>query len=179
MAGIAGDVGGGEEVHFEFDAAIAVAFFAASAGGVEGEARDIVTTGAGFGELGEDFADFIEDADVGGRATAGGFADGALIDFVNVFDVLEIFHFAKVRGFSSAGGDGEAAVHEGGFAGARNACEDGEATEGDVDVDVFQVIDGAFLDGEKIFCDGTAGASYRVGDGGGEGAVGGGLTSGK
>ena len=93
VAGVAIDPGGGKEVHFEFDASVAFAFGALAFAVVEGEARGGVAAHAGFGELGEEGTDVVEEFDVGGGAGAGGFADGGLVDFEAVFD-----------GFKSAGG---------------------------------------------------------------------------
>ena len=82
VAGFAVDPGGGQEIHFEFHPAVALALRAASALGVEGEARGVEAAHAGLGELGEERADVIEDLDVGRRAGAGGLADGRLVDLV-------------------------------------------------------------------------------------------------
>ena len=87
----------------------------------------------------------IEDFDVGGGAGAGGLADGGLIDLEAGFDGFFACGFTEGEvGFFDAGGlgfvveeGGDAGVHERGFPGAGNAGEDGEAAEGDGDVDVF------------------------------------------
>ena len=86
VAGIAVDPGGGQEIHFEFHAAVALAFGAASALGVEGEAGGVEAAHAGLGELGEEGADVIEDFHISRRTGARGLADGRLIDFVAGFD---------------------------------------------------------------------------------------------
>ena len=172
VADLAMGAGGGEEGHLDFDLAIALAGVAAAAVGVEGEAAGAVTPGAGEGDLGEEFADVVEDADVGGGAGAGGFADGALIDFVDGVDV-----FGAGEGFPRVGGglflsafDGfgegvfdsgeEGAVEEGAFAGAADAGDDGEAGEGDLDGDVFEVVGGGAGEGEPA-------GGGEVGGGGG------------
>ena len=86
VAGFAVDPGGGQEIHFEFHAAVALALRAASALGVEGKARGIEAAHAGFGHLGEERADVIEDFHISRRAGTRGLADGRLIDFVTGFD---------------------------------------------------------------------------------------------
>jgi hypothetical protein len=58
----------GEEIHLEFDDALAEAGFAATAFVVEGESAGCVTAHAGGGEVGEHLADFIEDLHVGCEA---------------------------------------------------------------------------------------------------------------
>ena len=148
------DAGGGEEVHLDLDLAVAVAGLAASALGVEGEAPSIEASGAGGGELGEELANVVEDADVGGGAGAGGLADGRLIHFIDGGDVLSTGELpprlrraggGRLAGFAwlrqsllHCGEDGRA--HERAFAAAADSGEEGEASERDADVDVLQVV---------------------------------------
>ena len=64
--------------------------------------------------------------------------------------------------------DGEASTHEGGFSGAGNAGENGEAPEGDFDVEIFEVVEGATFELEPVlfgFEDLTAGAATGVSEG--------------
>jgi len=75
-------------------------------------------------------------------------------------------------------GLGDAAAHEGGFAGAGNSGEDGEAAEGDFDVDVFEVVGGAAFELKPVFFgfeDFAAFASTWVDEGICEGLDGGGI----
>lgn len=88
VAGFAVDPSGREEVHFEFDSAIAFAVGAAATFGVEGETRGVEAANARFGHLGEERADVVEDFYVSGGAGTGGFTDGGLVDFINGFDGL-------------------------------------------------------------------------------------------
>ena len=143
FAGFAVGPGGGEEVHLQLDASVAAAFGAAAGFVVEGKSGGIESAEAGFGELGEELADFVEKFDVGGRAGTGGFADGGLVDFE---DGLELFESGSgleglfgggFRLAEGSGGDREAAAHEGGLAAAGDAGEDSEAADREGGVDVF------------------------------------------
>ena len=89
MAGFAVDPGGGHEVHFEFDASVSFALGALAFFVIKGEAGGGVAADSRLGELGEEGADVVEEFDVGCGTGAGGFADGRLVDFVFVFEVLE------------------------------------------------------------------------------------------
>src|SRR5690606_4971971 len=72
--------------------------------------------------LRERLADRLEQARVGGGVTASGAADRGLVDG------------------DDPGVGGEAAVDEGALAGAGDAGDDAEHSEGDVDVDLLQVV---------------------------------------
>ena len=73
-------------IRFQFDVAGAFALGAAALGAVEGETAGCVAAEAGFGGLGEELADVVEEADVGGGGGAGGAADGGLVYLMNGFD---------------------------------------------------------------------------------------------
>jgi hypothetical protein len=113
-AGFAVDPGGGEEIHFEFNASVAFAFRALALLVIKGKAGGGVATHAGVRELGKEGADVVEEFDVGGRAGAGGFSDGGLINFVAVFEGVEAGGGGewRVLGFLLAS-NREAATHEG------------------------------------------------------------------
>ncbi len=83
------DPGCGEEIHFQFDSSVAFAFGALSFFVVEGESGSGVATHTRFGEVGKEGADMVEELDIGRGAGAGGFTDGRLVDFVDVFDGVE------------------------------------------------------------------------------------------
>jgi hypothetical protein len=75
-------------VHFDFDDAVALTVFAATAFDVEGEAAGFVASDLGFGLVGEEFSDGAENAGVGGWVGSGGAAYGGLVydyDFVEIF----------------------------------------------------------------------------------------------
>jgi len=130
VAGFAMDPGGGEEIHFQLHATVAFAFGAASAVGVEGKAGDVEAAHAGFGELGEERADVVEDFHIGRRAGTRGFADGRLIDFEAGFNLFLAAGLAEREvGFFHPRGlgfvfeqRGDAGVHQRGFAGTGNSC---------------------------------------------------------
>ena len=133
----------GQEVHFDFDDAVALAGFAAAAFDVEGESADVVAAFAREGHAGEEFADGGEQAGVGGGVGARGAADGGLVD---VDDFIEVFEAADVvvwGGFflgavEFAGGDfGEGVVNQGGFAAAGYAGDAGNQTERQFEGNVF------------------------------------------
>lgn len=70
----------GEELHFDFFEAEALAAGAAAAGGgVEGEERGGEVVLEGLGGVCEEVADGVEDAEVDGGCGAGGAADGGLV----------------------------------------------------------------------------------------------------
>ena len=152
VAFAAGEPAGGQETHFEFDRALAEAGFAASAVRVEGKPAGRVAAHARGGESGEELADFVEDFDVSGGRRARGFADGGLVDHVDGPDVLGAGQFVIRRGSGFAGGFAsapghrfferghEGAAQEGGFARAGDAAGHGEASEGNTDVDILQVV---------------------------------------
>ena len=76
VADFAGDVHVGQEVHFDFNHAVALAGFAAAAFDVEGESADVEAAFAREGYAGEEFADGGEQAGIGGGVGARGAADG-------------------------------------------------------------------------------------------------------
>lgn len=52
----------------------------------------------GFGELGKELADEVEDADVGGRCGARGFADGGLVHFDDGAELVGVCEGAEGGG---------------------------------------------------------------------------------
>ena len=95
VAGFAGDIDRREEVHFDLDEAVALAFLAAAALDVEAEAAGLVAANFGGGQSGEEVADLVEHAGVGGRVAARGAADGRL---VNDDDLVQVLEAANERG---------------------------------------------------------------------------------
>jgi hypothetical protein len=92
VAGFAGDIDGRQEVHFDFDQAVALAFLATAALDVEAEAAGLVAADFGRGQFGEEIADLVEHAGVGGRIAARGAANGGL---VNDDDLVQGFEAAN------------------------------------------------------------------------------------
>ena len=94
VADVAGDEDVRQEVHFDFDDAVALAGFASTAFDVKGEPPRRVAAGARFLRAGKEFADGGEDAGVGGGVGARRAADGRLVDvddFVEVFEAFDAF----------------------------------------------------------------------------------------
>ena len=75
-ASFAVDPSGGEKIHLELDSPVAFALGALSFLVVEGESGGGVATHAGFGKLGKEGADVVEEFDVSGGAGAGGLPNG-------------------------------------------------------------------------------------------------------
>jgi hypothetical protein len=186
----AGHGGGGEEVHLEALFAKAFAGGAAALGGVVGEAGDAVAAGFAFGEGGEEGADGVEDAGVGGGGGSGGFADGGLIDFDDGGDAVGtgecgLLWAAGCFGWEGffvevcADDRGEDFADEGGFAGAGGAADDGEATAGDGEGEVADVVGGGVGEDDVGGVGaGSAGAAQGVAEGFAKEAGGGGFCAG-
>ena len=150
-AAFAIDPGGGEEIHFQFDAAVALALGALPFLVVEGKAGGGIAAHAGFGELGEEGSDVVEEFDVGGGAGARGLADRRLVDLVAVFEILEADGFVVRRFFRLLlAGDTETPTHERGLAGAGDACENGETPKRNLDVEIVEVVQGAAFELEPV-----------------------------
>src|SRR5882762_1065726 len=145
-ADFASDVNIGQKIHFDAAQAVALAGFAAAAFYVEAEAAGAVAAFAGFGEHGEKLADGGEDAGVSGGIGARGAADGCLVDLDNFVDLIGANDFAVgagrfLRAIEFLGeGAIEDVVDQGGFAGAGDAGDYGEQTEGERDVDIFEIV---------------------------------------
>ena len=146
VADVAGDVYVRQEVHFDFDDAVALAGFASAAFDVEGEAPRRVAARAAFLGTGEKVADGGEDAGVGGGVGSGGAADGRLVDVDDFVELVEAGDAFVGRGVVAGavevfgGGFGERFVDEGAFAAAGDAGDAGEEAERQFEVDVFQVV---------------------------------------
>ena len=92
VAHLAGNVDVRQEVHLDLDLAIAFAGLAAPARNVEAEAAGTVAARAALGRAGEQGAQIVPEADVGGRVGAWRAADGRLVhvdDLVNLVDARE------------------------------------------------------------------------------------------
>ena len=89
VADLARHVDVGEEVHLDLDRAVAGARVAAPALDVEREPPGLVAADLRLGRGGEQLADVVEDAGVGGRVGARGAPDRALVDVHDLVEVLE------------------------------------------------------------------------------------------
>src|SRR6266852_1772821 len=177
-ADFAGDVNIGKKIHFDAAQAIALAGFAAAAFYVEAEAAGTVAALARFGEHGEKLANGRENAGVGGRVGGRGAADGSLVDLDDFVDLIGADDFAvragRLLGAIEFLGEGaiENVVDEGGFAGAGNAGDDGEKSEGQGDVDIFEIVgasaenlDGFAVGAAALFGDGDMGGAAEIASG--------------
>ena len=144
VAVIAGRVAAGQEGHFMLDVPIATAGLAAAALGVEGESAGGIAAGTGSRSGGEDGADVVENFQIGGGGAAAGFADRALVHFVNGFQCFQagdggvgflgrLFHLGQ----AILHGGSQTSAHEAAFATAADTGKDGEAADGDGQIDVL------------------------------------------
>ena len=146
VADVAGDEDVGEEMHFDFERAVALAMFAASAFDVEAEASGVVAADTGGGDLREKFADGAEGTGVGGGIGARGASDGRLVDHDEAVDLSGtedgVVRAGCFLGAVEVAGQGgaEDVVDEGGFAAAGNTGDADEAAEREMGVDVLQVV---------------------------------------
>ena len=145
-AGFAGDVDIGKKVHFDFDDAIPVAGFTPSAPDIETEPSGLVSPHLGVWEHGEEFTNVGENPGIGRRIGTGRTSDRALIDADDLIDIAQALdgpdtsHFylgpvefpgqVRVEDF----------VDETALAGTRDARHTGQGPEGDLNVDVFEVV---------------------------------------
>ncbi len=160
MAGGAGAVHAGEKEEFDADEAFAGAGFAAALGYVEGEAAGVVFARPRELGGGEEFADVVEEASVGGHVRARGAADGFLVDDDEAADVLHAGGDLAASGndrvvFELVGfvffdldllaevfryEFDEDLADERGFAGAGDAGDGGEDAEGNLRVEMVKVV---------------------------------------
>ena len=98
LAGLAGDVDVGQEVHLDLDLAVALARLAPAALDVEGEPAGLVAARARLLGPGEDLADLVENLGVGGRVGARGAADGRLVDGDDLLDLVQPVDAADLSG---------------------------------------------------------------------------------
>ena len=126
--------------------AVAFARFAAAAGDVEAEAAGGVAADLRLGELGEQLADQVEHAGVGGGVRRRRVAQRLLVDADDLVDLLDAAD--RVVGAGDGAGavqlSGELVVEhvfdERALAAAADAGDGGERAERDCDVDVFEVV---------------------------------------
>ena len=146
LTDIAGHVDVRQEVHFDFQKAVAGAGLAAPALHVEGKTVLPVAPGLGFRGHGKDFANQIKHAGVGGRVGTGGAADGALVDADDLIQLLHALHgfkFARI-GLGPVQHLGqmliENFVDQTGFARAADAGDAAEHTQREGNIDLLQIV---------------------------------------
>ena len=146
VALLAGHVDVGQEVHLDLDLAVAAADLAAAALDVEAEAARLVAARPRLLGLGEELADVVEDAGVGGRVGARRAPDRRLVDVDDLVDLAE-----PVDAVVGAGpqlrlvqpvGDRvvQGLVDQGRLARAGDAGDAAEDAERDRDVDPLEVV---------------------------------------
>ena len=144
----------GEKVHFEFRRAVSLAGFAASSLDIETETAGLVTALFGFGQFGEEFANLVEDFDVGAGVGAGRSTDGRLVDrdeLVEVFDSFDTLVSTRFVGSSMQScpqGFGEDVVHQRAFSRSGNSGHADETSERKSDIDVLEVMVASSDDGQ-------------------------------
>ena len=140
-----------QEAHLDRLLALALAGGAAAAAGVEAEASGAVAAHARFAGVGEQPADRVPEADVGGRTRARRLADRRLVDFEHAGDDLPAVdrldagqrrrRLALVARVDLRGHVGQQHVaRERRLAGTRHAGDDGHAAQRHARVDVAQVV---------------------------------------
>ena len=146
VALFAGDVDVRQEVHLDLDLPVAAADLAAPALDVEAEAARLVAPRSRLLGLGEEVADHVEQARVGGRVRARRPADRRLVDGDDLVQLLEAVHrpvgAGALAGPMQPVGDGleEDVVDQRRLARAGDTRHAGKDTQRHVHVDVAQVV---------------------------------------
>ncbi len=133
-------------MHLYLDGAVTRAELAPAALDVEAETTGLVTAGARLQGTGEGLANVVEEADIGGRVGTRCAADGPLVDVDDLIDVLEPLdapmaarrHLGTVQAAHQA--TVEDLVHEGALARTGDAGDAGEEVQGELDVDLLEVV---------------------------------------
>ena len=154
VAGLAGHVDVGQEVHLDLDRPVALARLAAAAADVEGEAARLVAAHLRLGRERVELADVREQVDVGGRVRARRAADRLLVDVDHLVEDLDPLDRRVLAGLDAHPVEPvrerlvEDLVDEGRLARAGDARDGDELADGNVDVDPLQVVLGRAADRE-------------------------------
>ena len=146
VARLAGDIDRRQEVHLDFENAVALAFFAATALDVKAKAAGFVAAHLGGGQPRKEVADVIEHAGVSGGIAARGAADGRLVnddDLVETLVTLEDAVFAGTLLGAVKLAKQRAAqnvIHKGALAGTAHAGDTGERAQRNPHINVLQVV---------------------------------------
>ena len=146
LAHVARHVDVRKEVHLDLEQTIAAAGFAAAALDVEAEAVFLVAAGLGVGRHGKDAAHQIEQTGVRGGVGARRAADGALIDGDDLVQLLYALHAVKLARTRLGTVEHlrqvlvDNLVDEAGLARPAYTCDAAEYAQGQLYVDVFQVV---------------------------------------
>ena len=146
VAGVAGHVHVGQEVHLHLDHAVALAGLAAPAGDVEAEAPRPVAALARRRHLGEQLAHRREQPRVGGRVAARRAADRALVDVDHLVEGVQALDLVVRRRLGVAAIElarhrrVQRVVDQRALARAGHAGDAGEQPHRDLGADVLQVV---------------------------------------
>ena len=156
-ADIARDLDVGQEVHLDRDLALTFAHRAAPAAGVEREPAGLPAMGAGVEGVGEQLAYRIPEADVGGRAGTRGLADRCLVHLEHATDLLPALERAATADGRVAGQvtdqiGMEHVAGERGFAGSRDAGDDGQSPERHACIDLPEIVQGRTNHPQRGMC---------------------------
>ena len=156
VADFAVDIHIGKEVHLNGAYSGTFAVFAAASTHIEREPAGFVAADAGTGELGEERADVVEDANIGGGIAARSAADGRLVDFNNFVDMLDTrdafigqWLFKSMEEMPVEYGV-ECFVDEAGFPTAANAGYAYEASQGKGESYILEVVAGGTGDDNMV-----------------------------
>ena len=144
----------GQKIHLQLGGTVAFAGLAAAAADVETETARLEPLGPGFGQLRVEPADFVEDLDVGGGVGTGRAADRRLVDGDHLVEMLEAFELVELARIAQADvqvptqGLGQDVIDQRALARTGNAGHADENAEGDLDVDVLEVIVAGAADDE-------------------------------
>jgi hypothetical protein len=171
VADLARHVDVGEEVHLDLDDAVALAGLASAAPDIEAEPARLIPPGLGLVGLGVEGADLVKDAGVGGGVGAGSPADGRLVDFDDLADMLNPLDAVMEAGLGPGPGDllGQGLVQhlidQGALAGTRDAGDADKFIQGKGHIQVFEVVLPGPPHGEELAVAGAALFGNRNGAG--------------
>ena len=146
LAHLAGDVDVGQEVHLDLDRPVARARLAAAALDVEGEPARFVASDLGLGGGGEQGADLVENAGVGGGVGARGAPDRRLVDAHEFVDAVQAGHPGVPAGHHARSVEpvgqhaGQDVVDQCGLSRPGNPGDRGEQAQRERHVEVAQVV---------------------------------------
>ena len=167
MTLLAGHLNIGQEVHLDGLITIAATGFAAATLDIEREAAGLIATDLGLGQVDEERADIAEHTGIGGRIGAGRATDGALIDIHHLIDEFQaldtiVRHGRLERVIEVLREDGlQSFVDEGTLARAADASDEDETAEGELHVNLLEVITPTSSEYQTV----TAALTPLLGDG--------------
>jgi hypothetical protein len=144
-----------QEVHLDHVHPLATAGFAASTFDVEGKAPRLVAPGLGLDGFGKQVADDVEHPRIGGRVRPGGAANGGLVDDDHLIQGLQPLDFVQVFGKGHLAAEVvlqgwvQQLIHQGRFARARHPGNAHQLTQGNVHIQVFQVVAVGIFEGQR------------------------------